>query len=67
MVTAAGFRKMPLARVYLAAGFAATGLYFLLPWNSVGQWVLYDVVGVSSAVAVLVGTRRHRPALALAW
>ena len=67
MVTAAGFRKMPLVRVYLAAGFLAIGLYFLLPWNSVGQWVLYDVVGVSSAAAVLVGTRRHRPSLTLAW
>jgi signal transduction histidine kinase len=66
-VTTVGLRTMPLARVYLAAGFVAIGLYFLLPWNSMGQWVLYDVVGVSSGLAVLVGARRHRPSLTLAW
>jgi signal transduction histidine kinase len=58
---------VPLARAYLVAGLAATGLYFLLPWNSPGQSILYDLIGVSSAVAVVVGTRRHRPSLALAW
>jgi signal transduction histidine kinase len=66
-VTAARLRTTPLARVYLVAGLAATGLYFVLPWNSMGQWVLYDVIGASSAVAVLVGTRRHRPAVSAAW
>jgi signal transduction histidine kinase len=58
---------MPLARVYLVAGLAATGLYFLLPWDSLGQSFLYDLIGVSSAVAVVAGTRKHRPSLAVAW
>jgi hypothetical protein len=31
---AAGLRTMPLARIYLVAGLTATGLYFLLPWDS---------------------------------
>ncbi len=66
-MTAARLRTTPLAWVYLVAGLAATGLYFALPWDSMGQWVLYDVIGVSSGVAVLVGTRRHRPALSAAW
>jgi signal transduction histidine kinase len=65
-VTAASLRT-PLARVYLAAGLAAIGVYFLLPWNSTAQSVLYDLVGISSAVAILVGTRRHRPALSVPW
>ena len=66
-MTAVSLRTTPLARVYLAAGIAAIGLYFLLPWNSTAQSALYDLVGISSAVAILVGTRRHRPALSAAW
>jgi signal transduction histidine kinase len=58
---------MPLARVYLVAGLAATGLYFLLPWDTLGQSFLYDLIGVSSAVAVVAGTRKHRPSLPVAW
>ena len=66
-MTAVSLRTTPLARVYLVAGLAATGLYFMLPWNSEAQWVLYDLIGAGSAAAVLVGTRRYRPALAAAW
>jgi signal transduction histidine kinase len=66
-VTAASLRTTPLARAYLAAGIAAIGLYFLLPWNSTAQSALYDLVGISSAVAILVGTRRHRPAFVVPW
>ncbi len=53
--------------MYLFAGLAAIGLYFLLPWNSAGQSLLYDLIGISSAVAVFAGTRKHRPSLPAAW
>ena len=66
-MTAASLRTPPLARVYVAAGLTAIGVYFLLPWNSMAQSVLYDLIGISSAVAILVGTRRHRPALSVPW
>jgi signal transduction histidine kinase len=66
-VTAAGLRTTPLARVYLVAGLAAIGLYFVLPWDSRGQSLLYDLIGASSAAAVIVGTRKHRPSLEVAW
>jgi signal transduction histidine kinase len=66
-MTAAGLRTMPLARVYLVAGLAATGLYFTLPWDSPGQSLLYDLLAASSVVAVVVGARKHRPSLAAAW
>ncbi len=66
-MTAAGLRTTPLARVYLVAGLAAIGLYFVLPWNSRGQSLLYDLIGASSAAAVIAGTRKHRPSLAMAW
>ena len=66
-MTAASLRTPPVARVYLAAGLTAIGVYFLLPWNSMAQSVLYDLIGLSSAVAILMGTRRHRPALSVPW
>jgi signal transduction histidine kinase len=66
-VTAAAFRTTPLAQVYLAAGLAAIALYFVLPWDTLGQSLLYDLIGASSAVAVVAGTRKHRPSLAVAW
>jgi len=66
-VTAVSLRTTPLARVYLVAGLAATAVYFILPWNSTEQWLVYDLIGAGSAAAVLVGTRRHRPALSAAW
>ena len=64
---AAGLRTMPLARVYLVAGLTATGLYFLLPWDSLAQAILYDVIGLSAAAAVVAGTRINRPSLPVAW
>lgn len=66
-MTASSLRKTPLAQLYFAVGLVAIGVYFLLPWNSPGQSALYDLVGISSAVAILVGTRRHRPALSVPW
>jgi hypothetical protein len=53
--------------VYLAAGLTATGLYFLLPWNCKGQWMLYELIGASSCVAVVGGARRHLPHVSAAW
>jgi len=55
------------ARVYLVAGLAAIGLYFLLPWNTPGQSFVYDAIGVSSAVAIVVGVRIYRPRLPVVW
>jgi len=52
---------------YLVAGLAAVGIYFLLPWDSLGQAALYDGIGTSSAVAVVVGIRLNRPAQRLPW
>ena len=46
---------------YLVAGCAVTGIYFLLPFNTVGQAVLYDGIGASSVVAVVAGTLLCKP------
>jgi signal transduction histidine kinase len=66
-VNAAGLRTLSPAQVYLVAGLAAIGLYFLLPWNSPGQSFVYDAIAVSSAVAILVGVRINRPRLSVVW
>jgi signal transduction histidine kinase len=58
---------MPLARVYLALGFAAIGLYFVVPWNSFGQSLLYDAIGASSAIVVVLGALIHQPSTKLPW
>lgn len=55
------------ARVYLVAGLAAIGVYFLLPWNSPGQSFVYDAIAVSSAAAIVVGIRIFRPKFAVVW
>ena len=51
--------------VYLTGGLLATGLYFLL--SSVIQDTLYDLFGMSSMIAILVGVRWFRPRYALPW
>jgi signal transduction histidine kinase len=66
-MTAAALRPRPLAWIYLTLGIAAIGLYFVLPWNGVAQIVVYDAISASAGIAVLVGVRVNRPALALAW
>jgi len=43
--------------VYLACGWVAIGVYFLLPGNA--QDVLYVLIGLAGVSAVLWGSRRH--------
>src|SRR5919204_381879 len=60
-------RAAGLHRTYLLAGLVVTGLYFLLPWGSFGQTLVYDGIGASSAVAAVLGARIHRPSLRAPW
>jgi signal transduction histidine kinase len=66
-VNAAGLRTLLLARVYLVAGLLATGLYFVLPWNSFPQELLYDAIGACSAIVVVLGARINKPRQMLSW
>jgi len=52
--------------VYLVAGILATATYYALPWTF-GQSLVYDGIGASSVVAVVVGTLLHRPGQRLPW
>jgi hypothetical protein len=51
--------------VYLLLGVLATGAYFLL--SGMAKDTLYNLVGASSVIAILVGVRRYRPKPALPW
>jgi signal transduction histidine kinase len=60
----------PLAQpwlAYLVAGVAATGVYYLLPWDSAAQGFLYDAIGASAAVAAVVGAHLNRTPQKLPW
>src|SRR5438034_7459072 len=63
----AALRTLPLARVYLIAGLLAIGLYFLMPWNSFSQELVYDALVACSAVVVVLGARINKPAQMLPW
>ncbi|HEX2741931.1 MAG TPA: response regulator [Rubrobacter sp.] len=51
--------------VYLVIGVAATSIFFLLP--GVAQAILYNLIGASMVIAILVGVRLNRPEPALPW
>ena len=52
--------------LYLLAGIFAVGGYFLLPSVRV-QSIFYNLVGLSSVAAIVVGIRMHRPVRPLHW
>ncbi len=60
-------RQIPPWLAYLVAGCAATGIYFLLPFNTVAQAALYDAIGASSVAAVIAGTIICKPEQKLPW
>jgi signal transduction histidine kinase len=52
--------------IFLAVGLALIAAYFALPRGAV-QNDLYDVIGVSSAFAIVLGVQLNRPAFPLPW
>src|SRR4029453_15444483 len=53
--------------LFLATGMAATGGYFLLPTGGLAQNLTYNVIGLVSALAILVAVRLHRPERPAMW
>jgi signal transduction histidine kinase len=59
-------RSAPASWAYLAVGAVATGAYFLLHGDA--QSIFYEVIGLSSVIAICVGTTRNLPrGERLAW
>jgi len=58
---------MPLWAVWICAGFACIGGFFLLPAFSLPRNIVYDLVAAASAPAILYGVRRNQPVMKTAW
>ncbi|MBL7257533.1 putative bifunctional diguanylate cyclase/phosphodiesterase [Paractinoplanes lichenicola] len=52
---------------WLAAGVAAIAGHYVLPASSSTANLVYDVIGVMTVVAILLGLRLHRPARPAMW
>jgi hypothetical protein len=50
----------------LLAGILAAAAYFLLP-STAAKNVVYDLVGLSATVAILVGIRVRSPSFPMSW
>ena len=53
-------------QLYILLGAALTLAYYFAPGLK-GNGVLFNLIGISSAVAILVGIRLHKPSCKLAW
>jgi diguanylate cyclase (GGDEF)-like protein len=53
--------------LFLATGMAATSGYFMLPIGGLAQNLTYNVIGLVSALAILVAVRLHRPERPAMW
>jgi signal transduction histidine kinase len=53
-------------RRYLAFGAALAVAYYLAP-SGVAKFVIWPMIGLSSAVVIVIGVRRYRPDVPLAW
>jgi diguanylate cyclase (GGDEF)-like protein len=51
---------------YLAAGSVALALYYLLP-DGPATTLIYQIIGLSAAAALVLGARLHHPARRLPW
>ncbi|MEV4642646.1 GGDEF domain-containing protein [Actinoplanes sp. NPDC049548] len=63
-------RRLPAHLWWLLGGALAVAVYFLLPLAGVGpngQGGWYCVISFGTAVAIVIGQRRHRPQARAAW
>jgi diguanylate cyclase (GGDEF)-like protein/PAS domain S-box-containing protein len=54
-------------RIYLAIGAALILVYYVAPFPLKGNGLLFNAIGLSSAAAMIIGARLHRPHTPLAW
>ncbi|MGC9669012.1 putative bifunctional diguanylate cyclase/phosphodiesterase [Planosporangium sp. 12N6] len=56
-----------LWRLWLVVGLLATGGYLLIPAERWYGDLLYNSIGLASALVIVAGTRRHRPGRRAVW
>ncbi len=52
---------------WLAAGVVATAVHFVLPEGGLAGSVVYDLIGLATAVGILLALRLHRPERPAMW
>ncbi len=52
--------------LYLGLGLLALGAYYAVPAVS-GNGVLFNLIGLSSSIAIIVGVRKNKPSSKLPW
>jgi signal transduction histidine kinase len=60
-------RELRPGVLFLAGGFALTGLYYALPRGGAGQAAIFIGLGFAAALGILAGVRLHRPPDPLPW
>src|SRR4051812_42960283 len=65
-MTWARIRAVPLWQPYLAVGAAVSALYVWVP-PFAGSGPVFNLLGLSPVVAIIVGVRRYRPSGAGPW
>lgn len=53
-------------RLYLGLAAAGTAVYFLAP-GVAGNGAIFNLLGISASIAILVGVRKHRPSTWVPW
>ena len=59
--------RLHLWKLYVTATSFVAVLYFLIPTTALSKLVLYNGIGLSAVVAVLVGVARNKPYHARSW
>jgi signal transduction histidine kinase len=59
-------REFRVGAIFLAAALALTAAYFVVP-RGAAQNDLNEVIGIASALAIVLGVRLNRPSFALPW
>ena len=52
---------------WVAAGTVATAGYYLVPFDSLSSNLIYNSIGLCSALVIVVGVRRQRPRRPAMW
>ncbi|OJF09859.1 putative bifunctional diguanylate cyclase/phosphodiesterase [Couchioplanes caeruleus] len=53
--------------LWLTVGTLATGSYYLLPEGGMGRNIVYNVIGLASALGIVLAIRLHRPPHPAMW
>ncbi len=66
-IVPSGLRNERPMLIFAIGGALAIGVHYAMPWGSLPQQVLYELIALASVVAIFAGIRIHRPARPMPW